>query len=174
MEEKSPSAFKATLTYGILLGVAMIVLHLVMFLLDMHKNQNLSYITLVLILIGMTVGTIDYRNKKLNGFISYGQAVKIGFLTILFAAIVSAVYTYIFYSAISPGDLQDIRMEQAQDVYNRNLDPDAEAQMLKWQGYFITPFVLSFGSVIFYAIPGILIALFIAIFLKKEEKVNLS
>lgn len=174
MEENSPSAFKATIIYGILLGVAMVVVHLVMFLLDMHKQQTTFYITLVLTLIGMALAIIDYKNKKLNGYISYGKAVKIGFLTILFASIVGAVYTYIFYAAISPGDLQDISLEQTQNIYNQNLDPDAEAKALEMQGYFLTPFAMAISNIVTYSFIGILIALFISIFLKKDEKVNLS
>ena len=173
MEENSPSAFKATLLYGLLLGAALVVLQLVLFLIDMHKDTAATYIFLVFMLTGVVLAILDYRNKKLNGFISYGKSVKIGFLTMFFASILVAVYTYLFYTAISPGDLQEIRLEQAQNVYNQNLDPDAEAQAIKWQNYFISPVVLSFSMILYYAVVGILMSLFASIFLKKEEKVTL-
>ena len=174
MEEKSPSAFKSALGYGIYIGMGMVVLNLVLFLFNMHMDDITFYLMLVLILVGVTLTSMDYRNKKLGGYMTYGQAVKIGFLTILMASFVYAVYQYIFYIWISPGDLQQIEVEGTQEIYRRELDPEQEAASLELLEYVVNPLVLSLGALIRFTIFGLIISLFTGIFLKKEEKVTLS
>lgn len=174
MEEKSPSAGQSALYYGLIVGVAMIVVHLILFLASMQKETAGIIISLAVITAGIVFVSLDYRNKKLNGFISYGKAVKIGFLTMLFAAFIVAAYTFVYHSYINPNDIQEAKIEAAQQIYNYGLDPEAEAQQLKIQEYVHTPIVYAVGAIFSYAILGIIIALITSIFVKKEENVSLG
>ncbi|MDT8394670.1 MAG: DUF4199 domain-containing protein [Bacteroidales bacterium] len=169
-----PSAGKAALTYGLILGAVLIVLHLILFLLNIHKGTTGFIITLAVIIAGITMATLDYRNKKWNGFITYGKVVKIGFVTMLFAAIIVAVYTFIYHGYINPADMRDARIEATQQIYNMGLDPEAESQALKMQEFIHTPLVYSLATIFSYALMGIIISLVVAIFIKKEESPSLS
>src|SRR5687768_6220568 len=48
----------------------------------------------------IALGIISYRDKKLNGFIEYSQALGTGTLIGLFCAFVAGIYAYIYYSQI--------------------------------------------------------------------------
>lgn len=169
-----PSAGKAALSYGLILGAVLVVLHLILFLLDIQEGTTGFIITLVVIIAGITMATLDYRNKKWNGFISYGKAVKIGFVTMLFAAIIVAVYTFVYHSYINPADIRDAKIEATQQIYNLGLEPEAEAQALKMQEFIHTPPVYALATILSYALIGIIISLIISIFIKKEEFSSLS
>ena len=62
---------------------------------NIQKETSGMVVSIVAIIAGMVLATLDYRNKKLKGFISYGKAVKIGFLTMLFADFIVAPYNFV-------------------------------------------------------------------------------
>jgi ABC-type phosphate transport system permease subunit len=169
-----PSAGQSALYYGLLLGIALIVVHLILYLLDFQKERAASVVTIIVTVAGMAMAAMDYRNKKWKGYITYGKAVKIAFLTIMFASIISAAYMFIYHSAINPADIQENKLNAVQEIYNMGMDPAQEEQALKFQDVIHTPIAYSFISIFFSLIIGIVIALLIAIFIKKEEKPSIS
>ena len=174
MEDKAPSAGQSALYYALLIAVVAIVVHLVMYLLD-QNGETAGMIIGTLIFIGMIVYVqLDYRNKKLGGFISYGKAVTIGFLSVLFASVIVAVYMFIYHTSINPGEAQQNLIEAKQQVYDYGLSPEQEASQLKMQEYIHTPLVYAIGSILSYAVFGIIFSLITSIFVKKEEKVSLQ
>ena len=174
MEEKKPSAGKSALYYGLLLAVALIVVHLVLYLTDMHQSTTGMVISGIVFVAGISLVSLDYRNKKLGGYISYGKAVKIGFLTVLFASFIVAIYTFVYHSNINPGEIQQAKIEAAEKIYAMELDSAQEEQFLKWADYMNTPVVYAVVTIFMYALIGIVIALITSIFIKKEEQVSLG
>lgn len=174
MEAKTPSAGQSALYYALILAVVLILTHLVMYLLDQSK-ETLGMIISTVIFIGAIIYVqLDYRNKKCGGFISYGRAVKIGFLSILFASVMMAVYMFIYLSYINPGEMQQALIDGQQQIYNMGMDPDGEASALKMQEMIHTPLVYAIGTIFGYAIMGIVVSLITSIFIKKEEQVSLG
>ena len=80
MEEKPKSVAMNGISYGIITGVVMILFHLILYLFDMHLNQNVTWITYIFLAGGMIWGTLDYRKKVMNGFMSYGKAFSTSFM----------------------------------------------------------------------------------------------
>jgi hypothetical protein len=138
-----------------------------------YKRQG-QVISTVIFIAAIVVVQLDFRNKKLGGFITYGKAVKIGFLSILFASVIVAIYMFIYLSYINPGEMAQRLLDAQQQVYNMGLSPEQEAQSLKMQEYIHTPVVYSLFTIIGYAVMGIIVALITSIFVKKEEKVSLG
>ena len=174
MEEKLPSAGQSALYYALLLGVGLIIVHLVLYLLEMQTATAGNVISFAALIVGLVLVQLDFRNKKLNGFISYGKAVKIGFLTVMFAGIIVAVYTYIYSEYINPGDLIARKNESLQTIYNSGYSPEMEAQAIKNTEMYTTPLVAGISVAVVYAVMGILLSLITSIFIKKEEKVSFS
>jgi len=174
MEDKTPSAGQSALYYALLIGVALIVVHLILFLLDQTKETPGMIISTAVFIIAIIVVQLDYRNKKLGGFISYGRAVKIGFLSILFASFIMAIYMFIYLTQINPGEMQQALLDAQQQVYNYGLSPEQEASQIKMQESIHTPIVYALGTILGYAFMGIIVSLITSIFIKKEEQVSLG
>ncbi len=173
MEAKTPSAGQSALYYALLIAVALIVLHLVLYLVEQSRETLGMAISTIAFLAAIVVVQLDYRNKKCGGFISYGRAVKIGFLSVLIASIFVAVYMFIYLSYINPGEMQQALLDAQQQVYNYGLSPEQEAQSLEMQDMIHTPAVYAGGTILSYAFMGIIFSLITAIFIKKEEQVSL-
>ncbi len=77
---KKNSFFSATLTYGVLTAIGLIMISLMIYLFDLSGITWLSYLAYVVLLAGIILGTIKYRNDDLGGFITYGKALGFGTL----------------------------------------------------------------------------------------------
>lgn len=174
MEDKAPSAGQSALYYALLMGVVFVMVHLILYIADIGKDTSGQVISFAIFVAAIVVVQLDFRNKKLGGFITYGQAVKIGFLSMLFTSFIMAIYMFIYLSYINPGEIAQQLLDAQQEIYNYGLSPEQEAQSLKMQDYIHTPITYAVFTIVAYAIIGILVALITSIFIKKEEKVSLQ
>jgi len=172
MEEKPRSVSQHALLYGVITGVVLIVFSLILFLVNLHMNKTLNYISYIFIIGGMLLCSLDYRKKYLNGYMSYGKAFTACFLVGLYAAILSGIYTYFFAQFIHPGLVQEL-IEQAREnvmAANQNMSEEQLETALAYSTKFMSPPFLAIWGLIGTAIISTIISLILAIFIKKEDK----
>lgn len=73
---------------------------------DFKSNDVLGYAAMVVVFSLTFFGTLNYRNKELNGFISFGKAFKTGAL-IAFAGATMYVVVWLFYYYLFVPDFLD-------------------------------------------------------------------
>jgi len=95
--KKKVSVARNAVNYGVLLGIVLIIADLLFYMLNISKESNLRYLNFVLIIAGLTVGILNYRNQINGGFISYGKSLGSGVLIGLFASIIVAIYNSDIY-----------------------------------------------------------------------------
>jgi hypothetical protein len=160
------------LYYGVLTGAAMIVLALVLYISGLYMNQTLGYIQYLILIGGMAWGTLEYRKKYLNGFISYGKAFTSCFMIGLFAGILGAIYTFIFAQFIYPGFTQEI-LEKAQERMQAKSPDMTDDQLelgMKYVRMFTTPVMMAIWGLVANLFFSAIIGLIVSIFIKKEDK----
>jgi hypothetical protein len=102
-----------------------------------------------------------------GGFISYGNALGFGTLSMVFAALIASAFTYLFYVVIAPDAVEKLRFlaeERALDA-NPNLGYD-ELEMI---GRFVSPVLIAITTVFSYSFFGFVISLVTSAFLKKTD-----
>jgi hypothetical protein len=172
MEEKTRSTSVQALHYGIITGAAMIVLSLILYIANLYMNRALGFLSLLLLIGGMAWGTLEYRKTYLNGFISYGKAFSLCFMIGLYAAILSAIYTFVFAEFIYPGFTQEL-LEKARENMISGGQEMSEQQIetaLEWTKKFTTPVMITVWGFVTSLFFSAVIGLIAAIFLKKEDK----
>jgi hypothetical protein len=172
MEEKPRSASMHAVNFGLLTGGAMIVYSLILYIANLYMNRPLGYVSFLILVGGMVWGTLVFRKQSLNGFMSYGKAFSTCFMIAIFAAILSAVYTYIFATFLHPGFSQEILEKSREELMNsgRQMTDEQIEQALSWTEKFTTPVMLAIWGLISTAVISAIISLIAAIFLKKEDK----
>jgi hypothetical protein len=171
MENQQYPMWKHSLMYGLYLGVVLIILSLVFYILDLHGESWTGYISYIFILGGVILGSVTYRDKHLNGFITYGQSFSAGFLTGLFAAIIGAIFTYFFIQYLGE-EFVELMLEKAEsDILAR--DPeigDAELDLaLSWTEKMMNPTWISLIAFLGSTFFSLIFALIASIFIKKEN-----
>jgi len=112
-----PPYRNTAITYGALTGLVSIVIGLVSYLAGLSDpakqqgamgwiNQLLSYGVMIG---GLVLAVRKHRDQELGGYITFGRAFGVGFLTMLVLGVISAVWAYAFFSFIAPDMLEMIK-----------------------------------------------------------------
>jgi hypothetical protein len=91
---------------AILITNGLIMVHLMMNNPDLETNDVIGYAAMVVVFSLVYFGVRNYRNKRLDGFISFGKAFKAGALIALVAATVY-VGIWLFYYYLFVPDFLD-------------------------------------------------------------------
>jgi hypothetical protein len=172
MENNNYPAWKHAIMYGIYLGVALIIVDLLFYVLELYISNWKGYITYVVILGGVVISAISYRDKQLNGYINYGQSFKVGFFTSIIAAFAFLLYfailMYFAGEEIQTALLRNTEeqmLEKVPDMTDEQLEMTME--ITKWVTTPIWQTIFSFLGIIFF---GVIFSLIASIFIKKENK----
>lgn len=112
-----PPYRNTAITYGALTGLVSIVIGLVSYLAGLSDpakqqgamgwiNQLLSY---GIMIGGLVLAVRKHRDQELGGFITFGRAFGVGFLTMLVLGLITAVWTYLFFNFIATDMLELIK-----------------------------------------------------------------
>jgi hypothetical protein len=171
MEEKPRTVLSNGRYFGLITGAAMIVFSLIMFLSDLYLNQAVNWIGYIFLIAGMVYGTLEYRKKYSNGFLSYGKAFSSCFWIGIFAGIIASVYFYIFVQFIHPGFINELLDQMRANMIESNpeMSDDQMEQAISMSAKFMSPVMMTLWALAGYAAVSAIIGLILAIFLKKED-----
>lgn len=187
MEEQTKiPVFKASLIYGLIHGLAMVVLSLIFYFIDVSFKSWAIY-TSMGISIGLLVVLLIYlRSEYGKGFIKYGQVVGAAALIAVTSSVISTTYSIAHYSVDEEYlqdtkyyaldmiekqfDKQDAKMQErlSDDEYDRVEDmlndrKKKTIDRIKNR----TPFRLAIGGVFNSIFMGLIIGLITGAFIKK-------
>jgi hypothetical protein len=167
--ENKPSAFVVSIGYSVIISLAVIVLSLILFLLNLDKGSGLEYISYLILIGGLWLAQLNYRNKYLGGYITYGQAFTLGLWVSLFLSIIMGIYTFVFFKYINPGGMEEAMSIAEQKMMDKGMtDLEIEQGMTmarKFSGVGMWTFMAVAGNFIL----GLIFSLITAIFVKKEN-----
>ena len=171
MDEKKKSVSSNAVMYGALVAGVGIVYSLILYILDLSMNKWLGNVSFLFYIGGMIWGTLQYRKNSLGDYMSYSQAVSCAFQIGFYTAIMLAVYTFIFFNFIDPGMIDKILATTREQIVAKNpqLSEDQVDKAVAISRYFTNSYVLPIMSLFMSAIFSIILALIIAIFIKKED-----
>ena len=179
-ETAQTSFWPLALRNGLIAGLVLIVIGLVMQMTGLvdpaNQQQGTSAGNLISSLVNIlvmgaaaAVAVREYRSKSQGGFISFGAAFRLSMAVFLIIAALTAVWTLLYMGLINPGILEMIReqaMEQAMDRAGGEIPAEAEKMMQ----FFTSIWFISAGAFLGTVMLGLLIALFVGLFMKKEPQ----
>jgi hypothetical protein len=167
--ENKPSMIQHTMTWGAITGIILIVYSLVLYLAHQNANQALGFLSYILLIAGIIIGSIAYRDKIMGGFISYKDAFLTGLLITIFAGILSSFFSFILIRFIDPGVVEQYIAQAEEKMMNKGLTEDQiEMAMEKTKEFMGSPVMVLIGLLTF-AFIGSVISLVTAAIIKKEK-----
>lgn len=167
--EKKVSVWQATLNSGLILGLALVIYTLLLYFLDQTFNKSLGYVSILIVIIGLILGVKSFRDDSKGGVMSYGQGVGAGTVIGLYAGIIMAIFTFLLYEIIDPDLVGKLLTFTEEKILESGRVPEEMMdQVMEQQKKFMTPLILSIGSIINYVFFGVVVSLIASIFLKKE------
>jgi hypothetical protein len=168
MEKKSNSVFKPALNYGLMLGLAIIIIAVLLFIFNLHLKSYTNYIYYVFIIAFLIWGVKSYRDNSLNGVISYGKALGFSTIIVLIASLIFGIYSYLLISIIDPDYIEKMLALAEEKLLKQGIPDDQIEMGLSLQKKMMFPFLMSFFSFLGMMFWGFIIALITSAFLKKE------
>ena len=120
--------------------------------------------------IGLILTGRHYRDKKLGGQATYGQALGTGVLIALFAGLIIGTYSFIFREFIDPLDMEKMMAEGAVKLYDTGMTEQQVEHTMKTTRTMNRPIFVALGTLVGLTCFGLIVSLISSIFLKKEIK----
>jgi hypothetical protein len=158
-----------TLGWGIILAAVVIVFSLIIFLLDIDRQSWINYFSYVIIIAGIIIAQTTYKNKQLGGFISYGKAFMVGFIMMIYAGIIIAIWTYVFVKFIDPGSLEEALRVSEEKMIERGMSDLEIEQSWPMVKALNSPVAWTLFALLGNILIGIVVSLITAIFIKNED-----
>jgi hypothetical protein len=179
MEENFNEEVKATksinsnsLYYALIVSAAMIVYNILMWVMGLSLNKFISYPSYIILIVGMVMGTVAYRDKYNNRLLSYGKCFTSNFLIGLYASIIGAIWVYIFFNFIGTDLIPKILENAKEEIMNKTPSiSDEQLQMqMSYVKKFTSPLMMVMWAFVGNTFFSAIFALIISAFVKKEEK----
>jgi hypothetical protein len=169
MEENKPPLLKATIGYGVMVAIAIIIFSLILYVADIHRDSSINFLSYVILLAGIFIASLNYRNRYLEGYCTYGQALGAGFLTALWASIIIGIYTFIFFTYVDSSAIQEAIITAEESMIERGMSDVEIDQAMPMVNMFNKPWIWAIFALLGNAIIGLILALITSIFVKKED-----
>ncbi len=170
MEQNSVSAWKSSLSYGLFLGIAMVLVSGAYYSTGNSFHSSAPWVGYGLMIAGVVIAQLQFR-KQLGGYMSYAQALGIGILTMLFASVITGFFSYLLYAVIDPSLQDQLLLSIEDDIVRRGSIPEEQIEMaVKMASKFKDPAIMFFMNIIGGALVGLLISLLTSIFTQKKAE----
>lgn len=101
MESTATTPSKVAIKWAIIYVLISIVLTYVFQFLGLALDSPVKYVTYLVFIGLLLIGQKEYRDR-LGGFVTFGQAFVEGLLFAVFSGIMIGIFTYIYFSILSP------------------------------------------------------------------------
>ena len=175
MEDKVKAPFwKPALIYGAILGLVSVFISLVFYFIGMATVNWTNWLNMVIGLVLLVYLMIQYRNVHLGGYASFGQIFVMVLVSAgIIATIISAIYSYVLFTVIDPGLVDQLRIVAEEKIMSNSRIPESmyddilERMEKKMNVGYMIRMALIFGPVV-----NAFIGLIVAAFIKKEKDIT--
>lgn len=174
MEETKPKTGKYALTYGLILGAISVVFILMLYSLDMHYQGGplVMGVSLLITIAVIVIGMMQFK-KDNNGFMSFGEGLKIGIGIGLVAGIIGIIFNQILAGVIDP-EMMNKAMEYQKGklMETTKMTPEQIDAQMEMGKKFTTPSMQIVFGLIYSVVASLLLSLIPALILKKQETIQ--
>ncbi|GJM31874.1 MAG: hypothetical protein DHS20C18_08750 [Saprospiraceae bacterium] len=177
MEPANASPQQTIIRFGMIGGLVLIIYSLVNFVFGLSKPSagaalgylNFAIVVAIYVLI-MVYAVRDHRDANQNGFITFGKAFTVAFLTSLVAAVINSVFAYLYIHMIDPGYINEI-LESSEEFYEKSGFSEQQIEVsLDWAKWMME----GKGQLIIFAVGtffGAILSLIVGYSMKKDPPV---
>ena len=171
MEDQQKPTNKIALNYGFYLGFISILLHVSLFAMGKHLEQDwkITVLSIVIMAVLIFLGIKKFKESN-NGFLTLGQGLKTGIAIALVSAVIYLVYYLLFINVIAPDTMEqslEIARQKLMDMPSLS-EEQIEAQ-LEMQKKFSSPGILAAIVLIFNLFLGFVISIITSAIMQKKE-----
>ena len=162
------STARVALKWGVILGIALIIYTLILFLTDNVGNNKLGFISLAISIAGLVLAMRDYRTLN-GGFMSYGEGLSVGTLTAGVSGLLSSLFSVFYTTVIDTGAMERMTDRVREQSEESGLSDEQIDQQISILEMFQSPGLSFAFGVISAVIFGLLLSLVIAAIMRRNR-----
>lgn len=169
MEDHKSSLTKQAMTYGAIIGIALVVYSVLLYITGMTFSKGLGFIQYVILFAGIYLGAKSYRDNVLGGAITYGKALWLGVVISVFVGIITVFFNFVMMRYIDPGLIDKYMVIMEEQFENSRFIPadQLDEALERSRDSMTAVWSLPIG-VLTFAIFGFIISLITSAFVKKD------
>jgi hypothetical protein len=169
MEDHKNSLMKQAMTYGAIIGIALVVYSVLLYITGMTFSKGLGFIQYIILFGGIFMGAKSYRDNVLGGAITYGKALWLGVLISVFVGIINVFFNFLMMRYIDPGLIDKYMAIMEEQFENSRFIPadQFEEAMERSRDAMTAVWSLPVG-VLSFTFFGFIISLITSAFVKKD------
>ncbi|WP_139956120.1 DUF4199 domain-containing protein [Flavicella sediminum] len=171
MDAAKANSKNIILNYGAILGATSILISLTQYVLGQHLSPNMIY-GLLSIVIMILITFLAIRNFKAtnDGFLSFGEAVKIGVGVAVISAVIAIIYNQLFMTFIEPDFMDQLIAKQEEDLFNKGLNEEQIEATMNMTNKMKGPFISSAIGIVASAFIGFIISAITGAIMKQSKE----
>ena len=171
--ESNQTISKFSINPGLMLGGVLILISVITYIIGLNPVDDswIGWISYAVMGFAFFYFQKEYRDNHNGGFLSLGEAVKLGVTIAVIAGILSAIYNIIFMLYIEPDFVDKMLMKVEEQMYETNPDM-AQAQVdmaLNMTSKMMSPMISVPLAIVGSAISGLILSLATGFFNKKNN-----
>lgn len=153
---------------GIIVSGVGVLFTMILFLMDMDTSSVAQVLGYFVLLGGILVGSLEYRDTVNQGYIKYSQVIAIGVLISVVSAFILGIFSAIYIEYINPEMMEQLILQQEEKFVEQGLSDEDIEGAISMMRKFTHPMFSIPISIIWYAVVGLLISSVVGVFIKNE------
>ncbi len=172
MENQQATAKKFVLNYGVMLGIISVIYGVILYVTNIYLNPGMVYglISFAILIIVISLAIKAFKSEN-GGFLSLGEALKVGIGVAVIGGIIAAIWTFVLTTYIEPDYVNQV-MEAGRENLIETQPDMTEAQIdgaMEMSSKLSSPpiaFALSIVGSLFF---GLIISLIVGLIMKNKN-----
>lgn len=160
--------FPTALRYGVIVSGVGIVFTIILYLMDMDTSTLAQVLGYLVLIGGILVGVLEYRDKVNEGFIKYSQVIGMGVLISVIAAVILGLFSIVYMEYINPEMLDKVILQQEEQFIEQGMSDEEIETAIGYMRKFSNPIFSIPFTVIWYAFAGLVISAIAGFFIKTD------
>lgn len=168
MENQSNSVNHMAMSYGLYMGLALILNSVIFYVMGSPFAPANGYISYAIIIGGIAWAMRTYKENNPEAGVSYGRALGLGTLQSLFASLIFAFFTFVLFKLVDKTLIDKfLSFLEEQLLKSGTSDNQADTIMTMYRKV-MTPLTYSLGQILGITFMGFVLSLILSIFFKKQ------
>ncbi|MCH2032997.1 MAG: DUF4199 domain-containing protein [Tenacibaculum sp.] len=171
--ENQANSKNIILNYGVIYGVIVVFVNLILYATGMLFDTTAGLLSLVITALSL-IATIALGIKKFKsengGFLSFGQAIKVGIGVAVLGTVIVILYQQVFTNVIEPDFTQQVLERTEQALYDAGLSDEQVEAQLAIQKKMSGPLISSAMGILFWTFIGFVISAISGAIMQKREE----
>lgn len=152
--------------YGLIVGLIGIIITAIVYMVIGDSQSPVAWLASVVLIVGIVLAHNEFK-KMGDGFMSFGQGFRIGFMISFISGVLQSLFSYIYLAFIDESFLREQREAMIMAMEDQGLG--ADTPMVSMMESFASPGAIAIFGIVGSALGGLILGLIISAITKKDR-----